>query len=123
MNEEIQRILKLKVPVIVRLGHRRMPVDDVLALGPGAIIELPQSPDDPLDLMVNNKLIGNGVAVKIGENFGLRVAEIGDQTERIQALAGDVATGAGAVSDVIAEGPANPDSSEQPDKQPAPAES
>ena len=86
MATELQPILKLRVPVIVRLGHRTMPLDDVLALGPGAIIELPKNAEKPLDLMVNNKAIGHGEAVKVGENFGLRVLRIGDPEQRIQAM-------------------------------------
>ena len=87
MPRELHTILKLRVPVIVRLGHKRMATDDVLALGPGAIIELPQPSDNPLDLMVNNKVIGQGAAVKIGENFGIRVTGIGDKSQRLNALA------------------------------------
>ena len=86
MAPEVRAILKLRVPVIVRLGHRTMPLDDVLALGPGAIIELPKQADRPLDLMVNNKTIGEGRAVKVSENFGLRITEIGDTRDRVAAL-------------------------------------
>lgn len=86
MPSDISAILKLRVPVIVRLGHRRMAMDDVLALRPGAIIELSKQADQPLDLMVNNKAIGVGSAVKIGENFGLRVTTIGDPRDRIASL-------------------------------------
>lgn len=86
MPRDIHTILKLQVPVIVRLGERRMALDDVLALGPGAIIELPKPADHPLDLLVNNKAIGKGVAVKVGENFGLRVAAIGDAQQIVAAM-------------------------------------
>ncbi len=89
MPRDLHAILKLRVPVIVRLGERRMALDDVLALGPGAIVELPKPADQPLDLMVNNKAIGKGVAVKVGENFGLRVASIGDAQSRVAALTGN----------------------------------
>lgn len=88
MPSDLNAILKLRVPVIVRLGHRRMPLDDVLALRPGAIIELPQQSDQPLELMVNNKVVAHGNAVKIGENFGLRVTTVGLARERANALAG-----------------------------------
>jgi flagellar motor switch protein FliN/FliY len=86
MKRELQSILKLRVPVIVRLGHTRMKLDRVLTLGPGAIVELPQQSEQPLDLMVANKVIGQGSAVKIGENFGLRVTAIGTPQQRAQAL-------------------------------------
>jgi flagellar motor switch protein FliN/FliY len=87
MATELRTILQLKVPVIVQIGQRNMALDDVLALGPGAILELHKSFEDELELYVNNKCIGRGNAVKVGENFGLRIACIGTQKERIQALA------------------------------------
>lgn len=86
---DVKSVLKLRVPVIVRLSHRRMPVDDVLSFGPGSIVELPKAADEPLDLMVNNKLIGQGNAVKIGENFGLRVTSLLDPHDRIKAMGPD----------------------------------
>ena len=88
MPTDLQTILKLSVPVIVQIGQRKLPLDDVLALGPGAILELGKSSEDDLDLLVNNKPIGTGTAVKVGENFGIRIGFVGDATQRIAALAG-----------------------------------
>ena len=79
--------LKLEVPVIVCLGTRTMSVEDVIALVPGAIIELDKRAELELDLMVNNRVIGAGTAVKIGENFGIRVTFIGGLKDRIEAMA------------------------------------
>jgi flagellar motor switch protein FliN len=88
MSSDVQAILKLEVPVIVRLGERVLTVAEVVNLVPGAIIELPKRSEDELDLMVNNKQVGFGTAVKVGENFGLRITYIGDQRSRIAALGG-----------------------------------
>lgn len=77
MSSEVDAILKLEVPIIVRLGERRLRVDEVLSLAIGSIIELSKSADEPLDILVNNMPIGSGVAVKIGENFGVRVEALG----------------------------------------------
>jgi len=85
-TQDVHAILKLEVPVIVRLAHRKMKLNEVLNLQPGSMVELPKLADEPLDLMVNNKLIGRGTAVKVGENFGLKVAAVGDAAERIRAL-------------------------------------
>jgi len=91
MGVEIGRILNLEIPVIVRLGERQMSFREVLDLVPGAIIELPKGSDEELDLMVNNKQVGFGTAVKVGENFGLRITYIGDVRERIEALGAEEA--------------------------------
>jgi flagellar motor switch protein FliN/FliY len=82
----LAQILKLEVPIVVRVGERTMDVADVLGLVPGAIIELPKNAESELDLLVNNKAIGCGVAVKVGENFGLRLTYIGDVRARIDAM-------------------------------------
>lgn len=82
----MERIVHLEVPLVVLLGERTMHTSEVLALVPGAIIELPKNAEAELQLLVNNKPIGMGQAVKVGENFGLRITRIGDEAERLEAL-------------------------------------
>jgi flagellar motor switch protein FliN/FliY len=82
----VDRILSLQVPVIVRLAERRLPVSEVMRLGTGAIIEFFKRHDEPLELLINNKPIAVGETVKVGENFGLRISQIGDVKQIIQAL-------------------------------------
>lgn len=86
MPAELHSILKIEVPVIVQIASRKMPVEDVLKLSPGAIIELPKLADEELEILVANKQIGLGNAVKVGENFGVRVTYVGDVRQRIAAL-------------------------------------
>jgi flagellar motor switch protein FliN/FliY len=88
MPQGLSRILALEVPIIVQLGERAMPMGDVLSLIPGAIIELPKGASEELELLVNNKVIGTGSAVKVGENFGLKISVIGDAKNRIHAMGG-----------------------------------
>lgn len=85
------QVLQIEVPVVVRVGERQMRMVDVLALTPGAIIEINKRSEDELDLLINNKQIGSGLAVKVGENFGLRVTYIGDIKARIAAMSEDEA--------------------------------
>ena len=82
MPEETHAILKLEVPVIVVLGERQMSIQDLLAIAPGGIIEIPKNADAELELRVNNRTIGRGRAVKVGENFGLRLSSIGNTTAK-----------------------------------------
>lgn len=86
MAADLKAVKKLEVPVIVQLGERRMTVAEVRGLCPGAIIEVPKQADDELDLLVNNRPIGTGHAVKVGENFGIRVTFVGDVKDRIKAM-------------------------------------
>ncbi len=98
---DLEHTMKLEVPVIVQIAERRMPLQEVLAWSPGAIIELHKTVDDELQLLVNNVGIGTGTAVKIGENFGIRISFVGDLKSRIQAMGGplDVAGGKPATDD------------------------
>lgn len=89
MSTEVETILKLKVPLLVMVGECRMAVEDVLSLGPGAIMELERPADSDLILMVNNKDIGTGQAVKVGENFGIRITRIDPAQDRIAAMGGE----------------------------------
>ena len=88
MPADIKAILQLEVPIIVQIAERDMTVQEVTSLVPGAIIELPKLSDEELDLMVNNVGIGAGTAVKVGENYGIKVTFIGDLKKRIAALGG-----------------------------------
>src|SRR6266550_3608061 len=83
---DLRRILSLEVPVIVKLAERKLTLGEVMRLGAGAIIEFSKSSDEPLELLVNNKPIGVGDAVKVGENFGLKITQIGDVREIIRSL-------------------------------------
>lgn len=84
--EDLNRILNIEVPIIVQLSERTMPMSEILSLTTGAIIEFEKPADSELDLMINNKRIGSGQAVKVGENFGLRVVWVGSVRDRIQAM-------------------------------------
>ena len=88
MTARLKSILKLEVPLIVVIGTRDMPVKEVMNLAPGAILELPKLADEELEILVNNKPVGMGNAVKVGENFGIRVTYVGDLKQRIDALGG-----------------------------------
>ncbi len=85
----IGRLLALQVPVIVKLASRKMRMGEVMRLSPGTIIEFEKSASEPLDLLVNNVVIGGGDVVKVGENFGLRISRIGRPQQMILALGGE----------------------------------
>ena len=78
----------MQVPMIVKLAERKLPLAEVMRLGNGAIIEFIKRSDEPLELLVNNKAVAVGETVKVGENFGLRITQIGDLKSTIQSLAG-----------------------------------
>lgn len=85
---KLKRILKLQVPVVVRLTQRPMALKEIIKIAPGTILEFDRTVDSELDLLVNNQPIGSGVAVKVNERFGLRISQVGNLRQRIRSLAG-----------------------------------
>lgn len=84
---ELSRILQIRVPVIVKLAERKIDIQEVLRLSTGSIVEFHKSSDDPLELLINNKAIGIGMAVKVGENFGIKLTQVGDVRQIVAAMA------------------------------------
>jgi flagellar motor switch protein FliN/FliY len=76
----IEMLHGVDMEVTVELGRTRMTVRDLLALSPGAVLELDRAAGSPADLLVNGRLIARGEVVVVDEDFGLRVTEIIDET-------------------------------------------
>jgi flagellar motor switch protein FliN/FliY len=82
----LELILDISMPVTVELGRTRMLIRDILALGPGSIIELDKLAGEPVDLLVNDRAIAKGEVVVIDENFGVRLTQITQASDRIRSL-------------------------------------
>ncbi|WP_199617975.1 flagellar motor switch phosphatase FliY [Paenibacillus alkalitolerans] len=79
-------LLDIPLKVTVELGRTQRLIKDILELSQGSIIELDKLAGEPVDILVNNKLIAKGEVVVIDENFGVRVTDIVSQWDRIQKL-------------------------------------
>ena len=78
--------MRLTVPVIAQVAQQSMSFDNVLALRPGAILELNHLAQQDQDLLINNHRIGQGATVTVGEHFGIRITEISSPRQRIKAM-------------------------------------
>lgn len=76
-------IMDVPMQVTVELGRTRKLIRDILELTPGSVIELDKLAGEPVDVLVNGKLIAKGEVVVIDENFGVRVTEIVGHMERL----------------------------------------
>lgn len=83
---DLDLILDIPLDVTVELGNAKMPVNELLQLGQGSIVELTKPVGDHLDIYVNNKLIAKGEVVIVDEKFGIRVADIINPIERVKSL-------------------------------------
>lgn len=83
LPQNMELIHDVPLQVTVRLGKSRMTIKEILDLGEGSIIELDKLAGEPVDLLVNGKLIAKGEVVVIDENFGFRVKDIISPMERL----------------------------------------
>lgn len=85
-DSNLNLLMDIPLRVTVELGRTHKQIKDILELSQGSIIELDKLAGEPVDILVNNKLIAKGEVVVIDENFGVRVTDILNQWDRIQKL-------------------------------------
>lgn len=85
-ESNLSMLLDIPLRVTVELGRTERLIKDILELSQGSIIELDKLAGEPVDILVNNKLIAKGEVVVIDENFGVRVTDIISQEERVHKL-------------------------------------
>lgn len=81
-------ILDVTLQLTAVLGRTAILIKDLISLGPGSVLELDKLAGEPVELLVNNKLVARGEVVVIDEKFGIRITDIVSQAERIQGLKG-----------------------------------
>lgn len=85
LQPNMNLLMDVQMTMTVELGRTKMYIKDILGLGEGSIIELDKLAGEPVDLLVNSKLIAKGEVVVIDENFGVRVTDIVKPIERLTA--------------------------------------
>ncbi len=85
-DRNLELILDIPLRVTVELGRTKMVVSDLLNLGQGSVVELSKLAGEPLEVLVNDKLVARGEAVVVNEKFGVRLTDIISQKERVEQL-------------------------------------
>lgn len=85
-DRNLKMILDIPLRVTVELGRTKMPVSELLNLGQGSVIELNKLAGEPMEVLVNDKLIARGEAVVVNEKFGVRLTDIISTKERVEQL-------------------------------------
>ncbi len=86
-TKSLDLILDIPLTVSVELGRSKMLINDLLQLGQGSVIELTKLVGEPLEVLVNQKLVARGEVVVVNEKFGVRLTDIVSPMERVQTLA------------------------------------
>lgn len=85
-ERNLELILDIPLRVTVELGRTKMLVSDLLNLGQGSVIELNKLAGEPMEVLVNDKLVARGEAVVVNEKFGVRLTDIISPAERVEQL-------------------------------------
>jgi flagellar motor switch protein FliN/FliY len=86
-TKSMDLILDIPLTVTVELGRSKMLINDLLQLGQGSVIELTKLVGEPLEVLVNQKLVARGEVVVVNEKFGVRLTDIVSPMERVQSMA------------------------------------
>ncbi len=85
-ERNLDLILDIPLRVTVELGRTKMLVSELLNLGQGSVIELAKLAGEPMEVLVNDKLVARGEAVVVNEKFGVRLTDIISPAERVEQL-------------------------------------
>ena len=81
-SPDVDVILDMELPLVVRFGRTEMTLKALASLAPGAVIDLGRSPDDPVEVLVSNKVVARGEVVTVGGSYGVRITDIISPAER-----------------------------------------
>src|SRR5258708_6122968 len=84
--QSLDFILDIPLKLTVELGRTKMTVREVLQLAQGAVVELSKFAGEPVEVLVNDKLVARGEVVVVNEKFGVRLTDIISPVERIEQL-------------------------------------
>lgn len=88
MDERIEVLLDIDLPLVVRFGHTQLPLRQLTKLGPGSVIDLGRSADDPVELLVSNRVVARGEVVIVSGSYGVRILDVVSQRERVSSMEG-----------------------------------
>lgn len=83
---DLDFILDIPLQVAVELGRTSMIISELLQLGQGSVVQLNKLAGEPLEILVNGKLLARGEPVVVNEKFGVRITDIISQVERVKQL-------------------------------------
>lgn len=75
-TRDLRLLADVELQVSVELGRARLPLRDLLSVQPGSVLELDRTPGDPVDVLVNGRLVARGEVVVVDGDFGVRITEL-----------------------------------------------
>lgn len=85
-NDTLDAVLDMELPLVVRFARTVMSLKTLSGLGPGSIVDMERSPDEPVQMLVGDRVIARGEVVVVGGHYGVRVTDLVSAAERARAL-------------------------------------
>ena len=85
-DPRIEVLLDIDLPLVVRFGRTELPLRQLTRLGPGSVIDLGRSPDDPVEVLVSNRVVARGEVVVVSGSYGIRILDVVSQRERVRSM-------------------------------------
>jgi flagellar motor switch protein FliN/FliY len=85
-DSRIEVLLDIDLPLVVRFGRTELPLRQLTRLGPGSVIDLGRSPDDPVEVLVSNRVVARGEVVVVSGSYGIRILDVVSQRERVRSM-------------------------------------
>ncbi len=85
-NTNLDMLLGVNLKVTVELGRTRMTIEEILQLGPGSVVELDKLAGEPVDVLINDRLIARGEVVVIDDRFGVRITDVVPPAQRVHSM-------------------------------------
>lgn len=86
MERGMELLLDVELEASLRFGSREMALSDLLALGPGDVVQLDRALSDPVDLVIGDKIVARGEVVLVNGNFGLQVTEVAEPRKSLESI-------------------------------------
>jgi flagellar motor switch protein FliN len=85
-DDRIEVLLDIDLPLTVRFGRTELPLRHLTRLAPGSVIDLGRSPDDPVEVLVGNRVVARGEVVVVAGSYGIRILDVVSQRERVRSM-------------------------------------
>jgi len=85
-DAHLEVVMDLPVTITLEVGRTRLSLRDLLRISPGSVVKLDRNASDPMDMLVNGKLVARGEVVMVGQQYGIRVSEVVTPEQRLSSV-------------------------------------
>jgi flagellar motor switch protein FliN/FliY len=96
-SQTLDVLLDIELPVTVRFGSKEMTFGEIMTLSAGSLVEFDRAPQDPVEVVVNDRVVARGEIVMVQGNYAVRITGISSQRERLDTSSGGSAETTGAL--------------------------